>query len=147
MVVASVAEAEYAAAFGGGQVLVELTLTLTKLGRPQKSTLSCLSTTSVRLVLRLLRLGRRSPSQSTCVSIGLKRASQQFFCLVFLPGLINPTVFFTKTLPIYCHLAALPFLHGTPYPISFPPVRIWVLRVNYPVRYSSTSSRHATVLL
>ena len=26
-------------------------------------------------------------------------------------------------------------------------VRIWVLRVNDPVRYSSTSSRHATVLL
>ncbi len=26
-------------------------------------------------------------------------------------------------------------------------VRIWVLRVNNPVRYSSTSSRHATVLL
>ncbi len=28
-----------------------------------------------------------------------------------------------------------------------PAVRIWVLRVNNPVRYSSTSSRHATVLL
>ncbi len=26
-------------------------------------------------------------------------------------------------------------------------VRIWVLRVNNPVRYSSTGSRHATVLL
>ncbi len=37
MVVASVAEAEYAAAFGGGQVLVELTLTLTNLGHPQQS--------------------------------------------------------------------------------------------------------------
>jgi hypothetical protein len=29
-----VAEAEYAAAFGGGQVLVELTLTRTNLGHP-----------------------------------------------------------------------------------------------------------------
>ncbi len=37
MVVASVAEAEYAAAFGGGQLLVELTLTLTNLGHPQQS--------------------------------------------------------------------------------------------------------------
>ncbi len=37
MVVASVAETEYAAAFGGGQVLVELTLTLTYLGHPQQS--------------------------------------------------------------------------------------------------------------
>ncbi len=35
--VASVAEAEYAAAFGGGQVLVELSLTLTNLGHPQQS--------------------------------------------------------------------------------------------------------------
>ncbi len=33
------AEAEYAAAFGGGQVLVELTLTLTNLGHPQQSPL------------------------------------------------------------------------------------------------------------
>ncbi len=31
------AEAEYAAALGGGQVLVELTLTLTNLGHPQQS--------------------------------------------------------------------------------------------------------------
>jgi hypothetical protein len=37
VVVASVAEAEYAAAFGGGQVLLELTLTLTNLGHPQQS--------------------------------------------------------------------------------------------------------------
>ncbi len=39
MVVASVAEAEaeHAATFGGGQVLVELTLTLTNLGHPQQS--------------------------------------------------------------------------------------------------------------
>ncbi len=74
VVVAPVAEAEYAAAFGGGQVLVDLTLTLTNLGHPQQSLpTSCLSTTSVRLVLRLLRLGRRSPSQSTCVSTGLRR--------------------------------------------------------------------------
>jgi hypothetical protein len=35
VVVASVAEAEYAAAFGGGQVLAELLLTLTNLGHPQ----------------------------------------------------------------------------------------------------------------
>jgi hypothetical protein len=37
VVVASMAETEYAAAFGGGQVLVELTLTLTNLGHPQQS--------------------------------------------------------------------------------------------------------------
>ncbi len=37
MVVASVAEVEYAAAFGIGQVLAELTLTLTNLGHPQQS--------------------------------------------------------------------------------------------------------------
>jgi hypothetical protein len=50
-----------------------------------------------------------------------ERASWQFFRLVFLPGLINPADFFTKILPTYRHLAALPFLYGTPYPISFPP--------------------------
>jgi hypothetical protein len=50
-----------------------------------------------------------------------ERASQQFFRLVFLPGLINPADFFTKILPIYRHIAALPFFHGTPYPTPFTP--------------------------
>ncbi len=85
MVVASVAEAEYAAAFGGGQVLVELTLTLTNLGHPQQSTPllfvdnECaigLATSSVR------------PKKSKSIDMRLdwlkERASQQFFRLVFL---------------------------------------------------------------
>ncbi len=122
MVVASVAEAEYAAAFSGGQVVVELTLTLTNLGHPQQSPPllfvdnECaigLATSSVR------------PKKSKSIDMRLdwlkESASQQFFRLVFLPGLINPADFFTKILPIYRHLAALPFLHGTPYTISFPP--------------------------
>jgi hypothetical protein len=52
-----------------------------------------------------------------------ERAGQKFFRLVFLPGLINPADFFTKILPVYRHIAALPFLHGTPYhpqPPHFP---------------------------
>jgi hypothetical protein len=53
-----------------------------------------------------------------------ERASQQFFRLVFLPGLINPADFFTKLLPVYRHLAAPPFLHGTPYPIPYAPTPI-----------------------
>jgi hypothetical protein len=118
VVVASVAEAEYAAAFGGGQVIVELTLTLTNLGHPQQSPSllfvdnECaigLATSSVR------------PKKSKSIDMRLdwlkERASQQFFRLVFLPGLINPADFFTKILPVYRHLAALPFLHGTPYTI------------------------------
>jgi hypothetical protein len=48
-----------------------------------------------------------------------ERASQQFFRFVFLPGLINPADFFTKILPVYRHIAALPFLHGTPIPYPF----------------------------
>jgi hypothetical protein len=44
-----------------------------------------------------------------------ERVSQHLLRLVFLPGLINPADFFTKILPIYRHIAALPFLHGTPY--------------------------------
>ena len=65
------------------------------------------------------------PKKSKSIDMRLdwlkERDSQQFFRLVFLPGLINPADFFTKILPIYRHIAALPFLHGTPYPISFPP--------------------------
>ena len=44
-----------------------------------------------------------------------ERVSQNFLRLVFLPGLINPADCFTKILPVYRHIAALPFLHGTPY--------------------------------
>ena len=116
VVVASVAEAEYAAAFGGGQVLVELTLTLTNLGHPQQSPPllfvdnECaigLATSSVR------------PKKSKSIDMRLdwirERAGQNFFRLVFIPGLINPADFFTKILPIYRHISALPFLHGTPH--------------------------------
>jgi hypothetical protein len=44
-----------------------------------------------------------------------ERAGQNVFRLLFLPGLINPADFFTKLLPVYRRIAALPFLHGTPY--------------------------------
>ncbi len=101
VVVASVAEAEYAAAFGGGQVLVKLTLTLTNLGHPQQSppllfiNNECaigLATSSVR------------PKKSKSIDMRLdwirERAGQKFSRLVFLPGLINPADFFTKILPV-----------------------------------------------
>jgi hypothetical protein len=116
VVVASLAEAEYAAAFGGGQVLVELTLTLTNLGHPQQSPPllfvdnECaigLATSSVR------------PKKFKSIDMNLdwlkEWASQQFLRLVFLSGLINPADFFTKILPVYHHIGALPFLHGTVY--------------------------------
>jgi hypothetical protein len=119
--IASVAEAEYAAAFGGGQVLVELTLTLTNLGHPQQSPPllfvdnECaigLATSSVR------------PKKSKSIDMRLdwirERAGQIFFRLVFLPGLINPADFFTKILPVYRHISALPFLHGTPHHLQPP---------------------------
>jgi hypothetical protein len=65
------------------------------------------------------------PKKSKSIDMRLdwlkERASQQFFRLVFLPGLINPADFFTKILPVYRHIAALPFLHDTPYPTFFAP--------------------------
>ena len=92
VVVASVAEAEYAAAFGGGQVLAELSLTLTNLGHPQQSPPllfvdnECaigLATSSVR------------PKKSKSIDMRLdwlkERVNQNLLRLVFLPGLINPS--------------------------------------------------------
>ncbi len=99
-------------------MLVELTLTLINLGHPQQSppllfvNNECaigLATSSVR------------PKKSNSIDMRLdwlkERASQQFFRLVFLLGLINPADFFTitKILPVYRHIAALPFLTGTPH--------------------------------
>jgi hypothetical protein len=126
VVVASVAEAKYASAFGGGQVLVELTLTLTNLGHPQQSPPllfvdnECaigLATSSVR------------PKKSKSIDMRLdwlkERASQQFFRLVFLPGLINPADFLPKSFPSTDKLLPcpsfmaphiLPLLHRLPSP-------------------------------
>ncbi len=103
-------EAEYSAAFGGGQVLVELTLTLTNLGHPQQTPpllfvdneyAISLATSSVR------------PKKSKSIDMRLdwlkERAGQQFFRLVFIPGLINPADFFTKILPSTAKLTSLPY--------------------------------------
>jgi hypothetical protein len=113
VVVASVAEAEYAAAFGGGQVLVELTLTLTNLYHPQQ--LPPLLFVDNECAIGLATSSVR-PKKSKSIDMRLdwmkERASQKFFRLIFLPGLINPADFFTKLLPVYRHIAALPFLHG-----------------------------------
>jgi hypothetical protein len=97
-------------------VLVELTLTLTNLGHPQQSPPlifvdnECaigLATSSVR------------PKKSKSIDMRLdwmkERSCLQFFLLVFLPSLINPADFITKILPVYRHIVALPFLHGTPF--------------------------------
>ncbi len=110
------AEAEYSASLGGGEVLVELTLTLTNLGHPQNSPpfLFVDNECAIGLATSSIR-----PKKSKSIDMRLdwirERAGQNFFCLVFLPGLINPADFFTKILPVYRHISALPFLHGTPH--------------------------------
>ena len=106
VVVASVAEAEYAATFGGGQVLAELTLTLTNLGHPQQSPplLFVDNECAIGLAMSSVR-----PKKFKSIDMRLdwlkERVSQQFLRLVFLPGLINPSDFFTKILPVYRHIA------------------------------------------
>jgi hypothetical protein len=121
VVVASVAEAEYAAAFGDGQVLVELTL-LTNLGHPI-STVTHLPFVAISLATSSVR-----PKKSKSIDMRLdwmkERSCQQFFRLVFLPGLINPTDFFTKILPVYRHIAALPLSSRHPIPYTFCPTHL-----------------------
>jgi hypothetical protein len=127
VVVASVAEAEYAAAFGGGQVLVELTLTLTNVGHPQQSPPLLFVDNECAIGLATSSVRTKKPkSIDTRLDWLKERTGQHFFRLLFLPGLINPTNFFTKILPVYRHIAALPFLHGTPYtiPSALKPHRI-----------------------
>jgi hypothetical protein len=114
VVVASVTEAEYAAAFGGGQVLVELTLTLTNLGHPQQSHPLLFVDNECAIVLATSSV---RPKKSKSIDMRLdwikERAGQNCFRLVFLPGLINPADFFTKILPTYRHIAAIPFLQSS----------------------------------
>ncbi len=108
------AEAEYAAAFGGGQVLVELELTLTNLGQQSPPLLFVDNESAIGLATSSVR-----PKKCKSIDIYLDwikvRAGQIVFRLAFfLPGSINPADFFTKILPVY-RTIALPFLHGTPY--------------------------------
>jgi hypothetical protein len=124
VVVASVA---YATAFGDGQVLVELTPTLTNLGHPQQSPplLFVDNECAIGLVTSSVR-SKKSKSIDLRLNWMKERACQHFFRLVFLPGLIIKLAdFFTKILPVFRHIAALSFLHGTPYhpqpPHSFSP--------------------------
>jgi hypothetical protein len=99
-----------------GQVLVELTLTLTNLGHPQQSPLLLFVDNECAIGLATYSV---RPKKSKSIDMRLdwirERADQNFFRLVFLPGLINPADFFTKILPVYRHVASLLFLHGTPY--------------------------------
>jgi hypothetical protein len=96
--------------------LAELSLTLTNLGHPQQSPplLFVDNECAIGLAISSVR-----PKKSKSIDMRLdwlkERVSQNFLRLVFLPGLINPADFFTKILPVYRHIAALPFLHGTPY--------------------------------
>jgi hypothetical protein len=145
VVVASVAEAEYAAAFGGGQVLVKLTLTLTNLGHPQQSPPllfvdnECaigLATSSVR------------PKKSKSIDMRLdwlkERAGQHFFRLVlFLPGLIHqPHRFLYQNPP---HIPSpscppLPSRHPT-IPSALQPHRITPLPRHRPSRRDAVLDR------
>ncbi len=107
-------------------MLVELTLTQTKLGHPQQT--PSLLFVDNECVIGLATSSVR-PKKSKSIDMRLdwlqERAGQQFFRLIFIPGLINPADadFFTKILPFYHHIAALPFLHlhGIPYPTPFAP--------------------------
>ncbi len=123
VVLASVAEAEYAANFGGGQVLVELTLTLTNLGHPQQSPPLLFVDNECAIGLDWLR---KSRSQSTCVLIGSRRgrannSSVLYFSSASSTHPTSSTKFFpsTNTLlsyPSFMEPRTLPFLHRPPPP-------------------------------
>ncbi len=83
-------EAEYAAAFGGGQVLVELTLTLTNLGHPQQSPplLFVDNECAIGLATSSVRPKKYKSTDMRLDWIN-ERAGQKIFRLVFLPGLTN----------------------------------------------------------
>jgi hypothetical protein len=149
VVVASVAETEYAAAFDGRQVLVELTLTLTNLGDPQQSLPLLFVDNECAIGLATFSV---RPKKSKSIDMRLdwikERAGQNFFRLVFLPGLINPD----QNLAVYRHIAALPFLHGTPYhpqpphPFRHPPFPITHLHHNYSSRRDAVRDRDLPTL-
>jgi hypothetical protein len=137
-----VAEAGYAAAFGDGQVLSELSVTLANLGHLQLSLppLFIDNECAIGLATSTVRQ-KKSKSIDMRLDWLMDRVTQKLFHLCFIPGVINPSDFFTKILSFYRHIAALPFLHGTPYhpPSIHPVVR------NRPLRFMTPSSGTTTL--
>ncbi len=85
------AEEEYAAAFGSRQVLVGLTLTLTNLDHPQQSPPLLFVDNECAIGLATFSVRpKKSESMDMRLDWIKERAGQNFFRLVFLPGLINP---------------------------------------------------------
>ena len=119
VVVASVAEAEYAAVFGGMQVGCELRTILASLGYLQPPTpVAVDNQCAIGLATATVR-----PKKSKSIDMRLDwivdRVEQNQFSVDKIDGTANLADFFTKVLPIYRHKFLTPLLLGHP-PLSLP---------------------------
>jgi hypothetical protein len=114
VVVASAAEAEYAAIFGGMQVACELRTTLTSLGYPQPPTpVHIDNLCAIGLATMTVR-----PKMSKSIDMRfdwiIDRVEQQLFTVHKILGTSNLADFFTKILPVARHKFLTPLLLGHP---------------------------------
>ena len=116
VVVASVAEAEYAALFINGREGAMLRTILNNLGYPQTTTpLYCDNACAVGIATDTI-----TPKRTKSIDMNFHwikdRVRQSFFTVNWRKGSDNLADFFTKPLPISTHRAHMPFLVHTPPP-------------------------------
>ena len=122
VVVASAAEVEYAAVFGGMQVACEIRTTLESLGYPQPPTPVYVDNAcAIGLASSTVR-----PKKSKSIDMRFDwirdRVRQNLFTVVKIAGTANLADFFTKILPVARHKFLLPLLLGHP-PLPLPSSR------------------------
>lgn len=113
-VVASVAEAEYAALFLAGQEGVWLRQILNSLGYPQNpTTILCDNQCAVDIALDTIK-PKRTKSIDMRFHWMRDRIAQKQFTVTWCKGADNLADFFTKPLPVHVHQSIMPLLVYTP---------------------------------
>jgi hypothetical protein len=113
-VVASVAEAEYAALFINGQEGASLRDTLTALGYPQPATMILCDNKCAQGIATDTIKPKRTKSVDMKFHWIRDRIRQGQFLVMWRKGVDNLADFFTKPLPVHQHQRLMPFLVHVP---------------------------------
>ena len=123
VVVASAAEVEYAAIFGGMQVACELRTTLASLGYPQPPTPVYVDNKCAIGLAKSTVRPKKSKSIDMRFDWIRDRVKQNLFTVIKIAGTANLADFLTKILPVARHKFLTPLLLGH-LPLPLPPTQL-----------------------
>ena len=113
-VMASVAEAEYAALFMNGQNGAGFRQVLHDLGYPQPATIILVDNQCARGIATNTVQPKRTKSIDMKYHWIRDRVGQKQFNVIWRPGSLNLADFFTKALPVHVHASLMPLLVSSP---------------------------------